>query len=122
MPRLSRGYGNAAGQHRKTGELCVAKCYSDKSLLSRHNEAELLKKLSHPGLPAYIGEYENDACCVYCANTQRCEPLDRYAAGRRLTEEEAVSILMQLCGLYSPTCTRKRRPSYTAISNRKTSS
>ncbi len=57
-------------KHRKTGKLHIAKCYSDKSLLSRHNEAELLKKLSHRAA-AYIGNTRTTVCCAYCANTPR---------------------------------------------------
>lgn len=86
-------------KHRKTGGLCVAKCYSDKSLLSRHNEAELLKKLSHPGLPAYIGEYENDGMLCVLREYAEGEPLDCYAARRSIREDEAVFILVRLCDI-----------------------
>lgn len=86
-------------KHRKTGKLHIAKCYSDKSLLSRHNEAGLLKKLSHPGLPAYIGEYENDGMLCVLREYAEGEPLDRYVAGRRLAEDEAVFILTRLCDI-----------------------
>ncbi len=86
-------------KHRKTGKFHIAKCYSDKSLLSRHNEAELLSKLSHPGLPAYTGEYENDGMLCALREFAEGEPLDHYAAGRKLSEKEAIFILLQLCDI-----------------------
>lgn len=86
-------------KHRKTGKLHIAKCYCDKSLLSRHTEAELLNRLSHPGLPAYTGEYENDGMLCVLREYMEGEPLDQYAAERKLSEKEAVCILAQLCDI-----------------------
>ncbi|MEA4845892.1 MAG: protein kinase [Clostridiaceae bacterium] len=84
---------------RQTGAYFVAKCYTDKSLLSRRTESELLKNLHHYGLPAFTGEYRNDA--VLCVVREYVEgtPLDRYAAENELTGEQAVSFGVQLCDI-----------------------
>ena len=50
---------------RQTGELCVSKCYADKSLVSRTSESSLLKTFQHAGLPSFVGEYQNEGMvCV----------------------------------------------------------
>ncbi|HWR61968.1 MAG TPA: protein kinase [Clostridia bacterium] len=86
---------------RHEGTFFVAKCYTDKGLLSHTSEGELLKKLHHPGLPGYIGEYHNDH--MLCVVREYIEgiSLDRYAAENKLTEEQVVSFGAQLCDILS---------------------
>ena len=87
-------------KERTTGKLCVAKCYSDKSLISRSSEAALLKGLSHPGLPAFIGEYENDDMVCVVREYIEGETLDAFAAHQKgLSPEQCVDILAKLCDI-----------------------
>ncbi len=94
-------------KQRTTGKLRVAKCYSDKSLLSRCGEAALLKSLSHPGLPAFIGEYENnDMVCVVREYIEG-QTLDMFAAHqKRLSQEQCADILTKLCDILTYLHTR----------------
>lgn len=82
---------------RQTGAYLVAKCYPDKTLRSRTTEGELLKNLHHDGLPAFAGEYQNDAMLCVVREYVQGVPLDRYAADNELTQEQAVSFVVQLC-------------------------
>lgn len=82
-----------------TGTHYVAKCYSDRSLLSHAAESDLLKRLSCKGLPAYIGEYQNGSmrCIVreYAPGTS----LDILAQEKPFTGQQVISIALQLCEL-----------------------
>ena len=87
-------------KNKQTGSYFVAKCYTDQTFFSHVTEADILKKLKHPGLPLYEGEYKSGMLCVvreYVEGT----PLDQYAAQNDLTEEQAVSLIISLCGILS---------------------
>lgn len=86
-------------KNRKTGVYFVAKCYTDKTLLSHTTESDLLKKLSHSGLPAFIGEYQNDK--MLCVIREYVEGiiLGEYVAEHGSTEKQAISIGVQLCDI-----------------------
>jgi tRNA A-37 threonylcarbamoyl transferase component Bud32 len=84
---------------RQTGAYYVAKCYVDKTLLSRTTESELLQTLRLGGLPAFVGEYENDTMLCVVREYVEGKPLDQYAAENELTQEQAVSLLVQLCDI-----------------------
>lgn len=77
----------------------IAKCYTDLSLLSKMTESELLKKLSHPGLPRFKNEYKNENMLCVVREYAEGTPLDRLK--KPLTERQTVSVGMQLCDILS---------------------
>ncbi len=83
----------------RTDEQYVAKCYADRSLLPRTSESSLLRSFRHDGLPAFVGEYQNDSmlCVVrgYVAGT----PLDRLACQSALSARQSADIVGQLCDI-----------------------
>ena len=81
---------------RQTGAYFVVKCYADKTLLSHKTESELLKNLHHSGLPAFIGEYQNDEMLCVVREYVEGTPLDQYAAQNELKQEQVVSFGVQL--------------------------
>ncbi len=85
---------------RQSGKKYVAKCYSDKALLSQMTEGDILKKLNHPGLPRYAGEYQSGMLCVVREYVDGI-PLDQYAAQNRLTEAQTVTLAISLCDILS---------------------
>ncbi len=84
-----------------TGTYFIAKCYTDKTFLSSTTESDLLKNLSHLGLPAFVGEYKNDEMLCVVREYVEGIPLDQYVAERKLTQEQALSIGLQLCDILS---------------------
>lgn len=82
---------------RQTGKHYVAKCYSDQSLLSPTTESNLLKQLHHKGLPAYIGEYQNEGMCCIVREFAPGKPLDKLVQERPLAWQQSVAIVVQLC-------------------------
>lgn len=87
-------------KNKQTGKRFVAKCYTDKTLLSQVTEGDILKRLKHPGLPRYAGEYQSGMLCVvreYVEGT----PLNQYAAQNEPTEEQAVALILALCDILS---------------------
>ncbi len=87
-------------KNKQTGQYFVAKCYTEKTLLSQFTEGDILKKLNHPGLPRYAGEYQSGMLCVvreYVEGT----PLNQYAAQNELTEAQAISLTLALCDILS---------------------
>lgn len=86
---------------RQTGTYFIAKCYSDRTNLSSTTESDLLKNLSHIGLPVFVGEYKNDEMLCVVRQYVKGIPLDQYASERKLTQEQAISIGLQLCDILS---------------------
>lgn len=86
-------------RERQTGAHFVAKCYADKTLLSRTTESDLLRRLHHEGLPAFVGEYENDEMLCVVREYARGIPLDRLTSDKALAERQAISIGVQLCDI-----------------------
>lgn len=86
-------------KHRATGQFYVAKCYRKDATTVHAPEGAILKTLSHPGLPRFVGEYENgDYLCMvreYVEGT----PLDRYVAQRQPSQEKAIELAVSLCGI-----------------------
>ena len=86
---------------RQSGKFAVAKCYMDKSLLSREDEGRILSSLRHDGLPCFLGEYESDTvlCVVreYVPGVTLAELLEEAP----LSEPEAMTVLLQLCDILS---------------------
>lgn len=85
---------------RQTKQYFVAKCYTEKSLLSQVTEGDILKKLKHPGLPRYAGEYTSGMLCVVREYVEGA-PLDQYAAQYKLSEAKAVRLALELCDILS---------------------
>ncbi len=83
-------------QSKRTGVLFVTKCYIEKALLSRTSEGTLLKGLTHPGLPAFVGEYQDDNMLCVVREYIEGTPLNRYAAQKKLSQTELISIAVQL--------------------------
>ncbi|MBN2878290.1 MAG: protein kinase [Clostridia bacterium] len=86
-------------KEKSEGRLLVAKCYTDKSLLSDYTEADILKNLSHHGLPRFEGSYENgEMLCVvreYIDGT----PLDEYIKKNTVDEQKAAEFGIMLCDI-----------------------
>ncbi len=82
-----------------TGENFVAKCYPQNTLLPRTIESELLKNLHHEGLPAFIGEYQNEKVVCVVRRYASGTPLDKLAHDSPLTKKQSVSIAVQLCDI-----------------------
>ncbi len=81
---------------RQTGALFVTKCYLDRALFSRTSEGTLLRKLGHAGLPAFVGEYQNDNMLCVVREYIEGTPLNQYAAQNNLSQTEIISIAVQL--------------------------
>ncbi|MEL7609640.1 MAG: protein kinase [Bacillota bacterium] len=88
-------------KNRRTGDCFLAKCYTDKKLISRTTEGALLKGLRHPGLPRFIAEYQNDGMLCVVREYIEGTPLDRYVSENPLTQEQSISIVLQLCCILS---------------------
>jgi serine/threonine protein kinase len=82
---------------RQSGEHYVAKCYSDQSPRSRTTESSLLKPLHHKGLPAYVGEHQNEKMCCIVREFAPGKSLDRLVQERPLAWQQSVAIVEQLC-------------------------
>ncbi len=82
-----------------TGERFVAKCYTDKTLLSHITEADILEKLSHPGLPRFADKYENEHMLCVVREYVPGISLDGYAAQSGLGERQAVCLISALCDI-----------------------
>lgn len=82
---------------RQTGCHYIAKCYRDKTLLSHTTESDLLKKLNHQGLPAFISEHQNDEMLCVVREFAKGMPLDQLARQKPLDRQETIRIGVQLC-------------------------
>lgn len=88
-------------KNRLSGEFAVAKCYTDKTLLSRDTESRILRSLHHSGLPRFIGEYESDAMLCVVREYVKGVTLSELVEEGPLTEQEALPLLLQLCDILS---------------------
>jgi len=84
---------------RLSGEFAVAKCYADKTLLSRDSEGRILRSLHHSGLPRFLGEYESDTMLCVIREYAKGVTLSELLEEAPLTEQEALPILLQLCDI-----------------------
>ncbi len=82
-----------------SGLLYVTKCYTDKALLSSTGEGALLKKLNHPGLPAFVGEYQNNTMLCVVREYIEGTPLNQYAAQNNQSNAMIISFANQLCDI-----------------------
>ncbi len=86
---------------KQTGRNYVVKCYIDASLLSHTTEGELLRKLDHGGLPAFAQEYKNEKMLCVVREYAEGTPLDKLVKSSKLSQQQIVSIGMQLCDILS---------------------
>ena len=73
----------------------VVKCYTNPALLSKTTEGDLLKKLRHEGLPAFVEEIQAEGMLCVVRSYVRGTPLSR--AHKALSKEQAVGVALQLC-------------------------
>ena len=83
----------------RTDELYVAKCYADRSLLPRTSESSLLRNFHHDGLPAFVGEYQNESMLCVVRGYVEGTPLDRLAFHSALSPRQSTDIISQLCDI-----------------------
>lgn len=97
---LSHSHGTETylAQQKGSNGLCIAKCY-DRKIYKAVNESGILKNLSHEGLPAFIDEYQNDAFICIVREYIEGTPLDKYIAGRDLTQAQIVTLCVKLCDI-----------------------
>ena len=86
-------------KNRQTGVYVVVKCYTDPSLLSHTTESKLLRELHHTGLPSFVEEYRNDEMLCVVREYAQGVPLDKLYKERPLTEQQIISIGIQLCDI-----------------------
>lgn len=84
-------------KERQTGNFCVAKCYSDKSLLAHTTEGDVLRIIHNDRLPAFIAEYKNEEMLCVVREYIDGISLDKYIARNKLSQDQIISIVMQLC-------------------------
>jgi len=81
------------------GRLLIAKCYIDKTLLSDYTEADILKSLSHPGLPKFEDSYENEEMLCVVREYIDGMALDAYIKKNAVDEQQAVGFAVLLCDI-----------------------
>ncbi len=84
-------------KHKGTDLFYVAKCYQKAAAST--SEARILKNLSHPGLPRFVGEYENGETLCVVREYVEGTPLHRYVAQRRPDEGRALGLAVSLCDI-----------------------
>lgn len=88
-------------RHRQTGKNYVVKCYAELSLLSHTTESDLLRKLDHKGLPAFIEEFKNQRMLCVVREYVEGTPLDKLAGDNKLSQQQVIAIGVQLCDILS---------------------
>lgn len=86
---------------RQSGEFAIAKCYTDKSLLSREDEGQILSTMKHDGLPRFLGKYENDTMLCVVREYVPGVTLQELLEEAPLSEPEAMTVMLQLCDILS---------------------
>lgn len=84
---------------RTTGEKCVAKCYQSDKLSSSVSEGEILSKVSHEGVPGFIGEYRNDETLCVVRSYIDGVTLDEYARSHPYSKADAAELGVELCDI-----------------------
>jgi tRNA A-37 threonylcarbamoyl transferase component Bud32 len=95
-------------KNRRTGGYDIAKCYTDKSLLSDNAEAKILRSVKHPGLPLFVGEYKNDGMLCVVREYVDGKPLDQYVGQNGITPGETIALAVQLCDILI--CLHEQKP------------
>ncbi len=86
-------------KNKATGAPALAKCFETDRAGGGCNEGELLKRLSHPGLPAWIGEYRNGVTTCIVREYIEGKTLCQAARDGSLTQDAVVEIGIQLCDI-----------------------
>lgn len=86
-------------KHRETGEYYVTKCYSKSLNQLGISESVILKDINHGGIPSFIEENRNEEMICVTREYVQGTPLDKLVYGRPLTENQTVSICIQLCDI-----------------------
>lgn len=86
-------------KHKAAGLFYVAKCYRKADATARALEGVILKALSHPGLPRFVEEYENEDYLCMVREYVEGTPLDRYVAQRKPGQEKTVGLAVSLCDI-----------------------
>ncbi|MDD3921088.1 MAG: protein kinase, partial [Eubacteriales bacterium] len=83
-------------RHRMTGELAVAKCYTTQPS-DACGEGDLLRRLRHPALPAFIAEYKADGMTCVVRQYMRGVTLSDAAKQKQFSNEEILRFGIALC-------------------------
>lgn len=95
---------NPAGEtllikHRQTGAYFIAKCCTDPLLWTNTTESRLLRELHHDGVPAFVEEYRKDGMVCVVREYAHGIPLDKLIHEKHLTEQQIISVGVQLCDI-----------------------
>ena len=85
-------------QRKSDGEMAVATCY-DRAMFPLRPDIQLLRDLSHPGLPRYYEQYQNEQMLCVVREYIEGDTLSAYARDRQLTVREIVALSIQLCDI-----------------------
>ena len=85
-------------QRKTDQEMAVATCY-DRRVFPVRPDMTLLGELSHPGLPRYYEQFQNDQMLCIVREYIEGETLADYARERQLSVEDVVSIAQRLCDI-----------------------
>lgn len=85
-------------KQKNSEQLYVAKCY-DKTFYPFVHESDILKSLSHSGLPEFVDEFHNDRMICIVREYITGESLDQYIIEKSLTKKEVIEICVQLCDI-----------------------
>ncbi len=85
-------------RRRSDGQKGVAKCF-DRAVFPLPSGTGLLKGIRHPGLPRFFNSYQNEE--MFCTVREYIdgEPLNEYAAERKMSLGEIVSLCGEVCGI-----------------------
>ena len=83
---------------KENGSLAVAKCYHRKEAPGQPF-LEAYKDLKHPGLPRFVGKYQNDRILCVLREYIPGETLDEYMRNHQPGTEEILSVCDQLCDI-----------------------
>ncbi len=83
---------------RGTGAAAVAKCY-DMRLIGGRGEGDLLRRLRHPALPAFIAEYKNDHMLCVVREYVEGAALSDAVKVSPLSREQVLDTGLQLCDI-----------------------
>jgi len=82
---------------RENGRLLVAKCYERGHILFDFTEPEELRRLSHPGLPSFIGEIRSQEFRCILREYVQGQTLSALAQENSLTPDVVRTVGIQLC-------------------------
>lgn len=87
-------------RRKQDGIMAVAKCY-DREKFPCQPQFDLLRSISHPGVPRFFEQYQNQEMLCVVREYIEGEPLSEYALERDLPLERILAIGRELCGILS---------------------